>query len=138
MNRIDWHGLHVVARRRPILASLTGIIAILGYAGAVGLMTGAIDFGDEITARLPFGSPVFAGIALAIVVGVPMTVVTWLGSRADARTSIAAVIAGILLVGWIVVEIGFVRSYSWLQPVCAFAGVAVALAGMRDLRVSAS
>lgn len=135
MNRIDWRGVHVVARRRPVLASFTGLVAILAYAGAAGLMTGSIDFGDEITARLPFGGPVFGGIALVVVVGLPMTVVTYLGSRRDARTSVAAVIAGSLLVGWIAVEIGFVRSYSWLQPVFAFAGLAVALAGMHDLRV---
>ena len=131
MSRTDWHHTRQ-ARRRPVLATCTGIVAILAYAGAVGLITGAIDYGPEITARMPFGSPVFGGVALALVVGVPMTVVTYLGARVDARTSPAAVVAGSLLVGWIVVEIGFVRSYSWLQPACTVAGVAVALAGLRD------
>ncbi|NKQ51836.1 hypothetical protein HFP15_02955 [Amycolatopsis sp. K13G38] len=138
MNRIDWRGMRGTARRRPVLASFSGLIAIFAYAGAAGLITGSIDFGDVINGRLPFGSPVFGGVALAVIVGVPMTAVTYFGSKRDTRTSPAAVVAGTLLVGWIVVEIGFVRSYSWLQPVCAFAGLAVALEGLRDLRVRAS
>ena len=131
MSKIDWRRTGQT-RRRPVLATCSGVLAVLAYAGAAGLITGTIDYGPEITARLPFGSSVFGGVALALVVGVPMTLVAYLGARVDARTSLAAVVAGSLLVGWIVVEIGFVRTYSWLQPVCAFAGVAVALAGLRD------
>jgi len=138
MSRIDWkrtwHPGGLAARRRPWLAAFTALIAVSAYAGAAGLITGGIDMGAEINARIPFDSPVFGGVALAVIVGVPMTVVTWLGARRDARSGAAAVVAGALLVGWIAVEIGFVQSYSWLQPVFAFAGLAVALAGMRDFR----
>lgn len=115
-----------------MLAAATALIAVLAYGGAAGLITGVIDFGAEINARLPFHSPVFGGAALAVVVGAPMTVAAWLAARRDTRSSIAAVIAGSLLVGWIAVEIGFVQSYSWIQPVFAFAGLAVAYAGLRD------
>jgi hypothetical protein len=133
MSRTGW-GRETVTRRRPWLAAFTGVIAILAYAGAAALITGVIDFGDEVNARFPFGSTAFGGAALAVVVGVPMTVVTFLAMRPDSRTNLAAVVAGTLLVGWIAVEIGFVQSYSWLQPVFAFAGVAVAYAGLHDIR----
>ncbi|WP_236794261.1 hypothetical protein [Amycolatopsis sp. GM8] len=131
MSRLEWH---TETRRRPWLAAFTGLIAILAFAGAAGLMTGTLGLGDDIIARLPFGSAVFGGIALALVVGVPMAVVCYLGSRPGTRTSGAAVVAGSLLIGWIAVEIAFVQTYSWLQPVFAFAGVAVAYAGLRDVR----
>ncbi|WAL68947.1 hypothetical protein ORV05_14635 [Amycolatopsis cynarae] len=136
MTRTDWRRSLLrtgqPARRRPGLAVVTALIAVLAYGGAVGLISGMLDLGDEIEARLPFRSPVFGGAALAVVVGVPMTVAAWLAARRDTRSSIAAVIAGSLLVGWIAVEIGFVQSYSWIQPVFAFAGLGVAYAGMRD------
>ncbi|GAA5152315.1 MULTISPECIES: hypothetical protein [Amycolatopsis] len=129
MSRLDWHS---DTRRHAWLASFTGLIAILAYAGAVAVATGVL--GPGVEARLPFESPVFAGVALAVVVGVPMTVVTTLGLRGDARTSAAAVVAGALLIAWIAVEVGFVRTYSWLQPVFAFAGVAVLHTGLQGLR----
>jgi hypothetical protein len=133
MSRLDreprWRG-RLASTSLRWLAPFTGLIAVSAFAGAVGLITGVIDFGDVINARLPFDSPVFGGVALAMVVGTPMTVVTYLAAKRDPRTSVAAVVAGSALVGWIVVEIGFVQSYSWLQPICAFAGLAVALAGL--------
>lgn len=136
MSRIDgkrtWRPTMRVARRRPWLAAFTALIAVSAYAGAAGLITGVIDMGAEINDRIPFGSPAFGGVALAVIVGVPMIVVAYLAARRDARSGAAAVVAGTLLLGWIVVEIGFVQSYSWLQPVFAFAGVTVALTGMRD------
>lgn len=131
MSRLDWRG---DTRRHPWLASCTGVIAILAYAGAAALIAGVSGLGPELEARLPWGSPVFGGIALAVVVGVPMTAVAWLASRGDSRTNLAAVIAGALLIGWIAVEIGVMQTYSWLQPVLAFAGVAVLHAGVRGVR----
>ncbi|KAA9160222.1 hypothetical protein FPZ12_017895 [Amycolatopsis acidicola] len=131
MNRIDWPR---DTARRPVLAACAGLVAVLAYAGAAALITGVLGLGAEVTARLPWGSTVFAGVALALVVGVPMTVVACFGSRGNAYTSVAAVVAGSMLIGWIAVEIGFVRTYSWLQPVFAFAGLLIAHAGLRRFR----
>ncbi|HET6502890.1 MAG TPA: hypothetical protein VFG87_19225 [Amycolatopsis sp.] len=117
---------------RTWLAAFTGLIAVLGYAGAVALLSGALDLGDVVNARLPFESPAFAGAALAVIVAVPMTVVSSFGFKGDRRTGAAAVIAGSLLLGWIAVEIGFTRTSTWIQPVFAFAGLAVLMVGLRD------
>lgn len=40
-------------------------------------------------------------------------------------------LAGAALIGWIVVEIAFIRSFSWLQPACALYGAAVLGLGLR-------
>jgi hypothetical protein len=45
-------------------AALTGIFALSGYAGVIGLVGGAISFGETINARLPYQSLFLAGIAL--------------------------------------------------------------------------
>ena len=102
-------------RRRPALAAYAGIIAISAYAGALGLATGALDTRGSIDEHLPFHSPVFGGVALAIVVGIPTTIVAlyaWSGNR---NIGPAALVAGTLLIGWIAVELAAIREFSWLQ-----------------------
>jgi hypothetical protein len=104
-------------------------VATAALAGAVGLVTGSLGLGETVTARLPFASRRVAGAALAAVVGAPMaraTVDAWRGTdQADAT----AVVAGTLLMGWIVVEVGVIRTVSWLQPLCFAAGACIAVAG---------
>jgi hypothetical protein len=59
---------------RVSAAVITGAVALSGYAGAVGLPGRGISFGDTIDGRLPFGSMFLAGLALLVIVAVPMTV----------------------------------------------------------------
>lgn len=117
--------------RRGSLAAAAGTMAVAGYAGAVGLLGGGIDFGPAITGRLPWHSPVVAGMALLAVVAAPMTVAAaaaWGGHRWAGPTG---VVAGAALVGWIVVEVAVIRTYSWMQPFCAGYGLLVAALGGR-------
>jgi len=130
--RLGWRRDERVARRRPWLASFTALIAVSAWVGAVGLVIGLVDLGDTVAGRLPFHSPVFAGVSLALLVGVPMSVVTYLAARRDPRTSPVAVVAGAVLIGWIAVEVGVIRVFHVLQPVCVVAGLLVLLAGLRD------
>jgi tellurite resistance protein TehA-like permease len=116
--------------RRPWLALGTGVLALSAVVGAGGMATGTLDLGDEITARLPFDSTPLAGAALLLVVAVPMAVVSALAVRRSSTTDLAALVAGVLLIGWIFLEVAVIRSFSWLQPTLLAAGVAVALAGL--------
>ncbi|HUY29972.1 MAG TPA: hypothetical protein VMV02_03130 [Acidimicrobiales bacterium] len=114
-----------------MLGVAEGLIAVGGIAGSVGLAANSLDLGAEINGRLPFDSPVFAGGALFVIVGVPMTVAAraaWLGHERHADLAMGA---GALLTGWIVVEVAVIRSFSWLQPVFFAAGLAVFYAGYR-------
>jgi hypothetical protein len=101
-------------------------------AGALALLTRATDFGPELDAKLPFGSPAFAGLALLVVVGIPMATVAVFASRRDVRTASAAVVAGALLLGWIVIQLVVLQSFSWLQPICAALGVTVLMLGFAE------
>ncbi|MFD8496056.1 hypothetical protein [Amycolatopsis sp. NPDC059657] len=116
-------------QKRIKLAMFAGLIAVSAYAGAAGLITGELDLGAVVNGRLPFHSPVFAGIALALAVGLPMTVAAHRAATDVEGYQGATVIAGVMLIGWIVVELAFVRTFSWLQPVCVLAGFALVLAG---------
>lgn len=52
-------------RRRIWLAAFAAFHAVAAWAGAIGLITGTIDFGGAIDERLPFASLHLAGLALA-------------------------------------------------------------------------
>lgn len=119
-------------RRDRLAATLAAVMAVGAAAGTLGLWSGSIDFGEEITARLPWGSALVAGAALLVVVAVPMAVAAVTAWRGDPRAPQLLLVAGVLLVGWIVVEVAFIRSFSWLQPVCAAWGALVAVLGLRD------
>ena len=124
-------------QHRAGVAAFAAIIAFSAYAGAIGLISGGLSLG-EFTARLPFGSPVLGGIALALIVAVPSTWLAWLAWQADPRTDAMALIVGILIIGWIVVELAFIREVSFFHPVYLVVGAALIWIGRHgagDLRV---
>ena len=119
--------------RRFLLASYTALVALSAWFGAVGLITGLVPAPSSLAARLPFHSPVFGGVALACVVAIPATLVTVLAWRRHPRTGDALALTGLLLVGWILVEVVVVREFSPLQPVCLLAGAGLILLGDRRM-----
>jgi membrane associated rhomboid family serine protease len=113
---------------RRDVSVVCGLMCVAATAGVVGLARGSIDFGPEITARLPAASPVLGAVALGVVVALPMGAAAVAGWRRSPRTADLAILAGTALVGWIAVEVAFIRSFSWLQPACAvYGGVVLAL-----------
>jgi len=124
---------------RVALAVYAGFIALSAYFGSVGMISGLLPVGAPLAQRLPLHSPVFAGIALALVVGLPASVVAVLSWRRHPRTPDAAALAGLLLVGWIAVELVIARQFSALQVVYAAAGAGlIALGNSAVLRQVAS
>jgi hypothetical protein len=72
-------------------------------------------------------------MALAVVVGAPFAVLAWTAWRGDRRAELAAGAAGVLLVGWIVVQLAILRAPSFLHAVYLAVGLAFAYAGRRAL-----
>ena len=113
--------------RRQVALVCAGM-SLAAVSGVVGLAGGGIDFGPTITGRLPWHSPALAAVALGLVVAAPMGTAAVLGWRRSPRTPDAAILAGLALIGWIVVETAVIRTVSWLQPVClAYGGVVLTL-----------
>ncbi len=110
------------------------IVAVSAFGGTWGLASGTLDLGHTVNQRLPFHSPVFGGIALAVVVGGPAVIVAVLALRRDPRIEVACTGAGFLLLGWIAVEVAFIRELSFLQVVYAAAGVAYVVLGRHRSR----
>ena len=124
----------VRALRRPArhraIGALAVVTAVSAYAGATGLVTGLLATDGTLDSRLPFASPVFGGIALACIVGVPSTVLAVQAFRRDTSFAVAAVVVGTLLIGWIGVELAFIRELSFFHPIYAAIGVVFLRAGL--------
>lgn len=104
-------------RRRPWLAAFAACNAVSAWGGAVGLVTGGIDFGAATNQRLPFGSVVLAGLALAAIVALPLSVLTWVSWTGSPRTASVSLLVGMMLVGWIVLQVVVLWAYSIFQPI---------------------
>jgi hypothetical protein len=113
---------------RVTSAVVTATIALSGYAGVLGLLGGGISFGDTVDNRLPFGSLALAGLALLVVVAVPMTVASVAASRTTRHAADIVFGAGLLLVAWIAVELAFIQAYSWFHP--TYLAVAIVVLGL--------
>jgi hypothetical protein len=100
----------------PPSDALAALRALSAYGGGAGLITGSLDLGVTATARMPFHSTVLGGLALIAVVALPSTALAWLAARGHHRTGDASIVAGILLVGWILIELAFIRELSFFHP----------------------
>ncbi|MBI4934584.1 MAG: hypothetical protein HY828_11940 [Actinobacteria bacterium] len=117
--------------RRPWLAGFAAFNALAAWAGAVGLVTGGMDFGESINDRLPFDSLVLAGLALGIIVGIPLTVLAWSDWNGGPRTDNLALAVGLMLIVWIVVQVAVIRTFSVFQPTYLAVGSAFVAASRR-------
>jgi hypothetical protein len=106
--------------------------AAAAWGGAIALLAGWTDFGDRLDHRLPFESPALAGLALAVIVAVPLSGLAALAWRGDPRTARAAMCAGVVLVAWIAVQLAFLRAFSVFQPAYVVIGLLFVVAGRRD------
>lgn len=120
--------------RRTGTSLLAAAIAVSAYGGALGLALGFLALPEALEARLPLGSPVLGGLALAAVVGAPSTILARFAWRGDARTDAMALVAGLLLIGWIVVELAFIRELSFFHPAYVLVGVVLVWLGRHGVR----
>ena len=117
--------------RRLRLAGFAGLNALAAWAGAVALVTGGADLGERTNGRLPFDSLVIAGLALATIVAIPLTLLAWSAWTGAARTDGVALIVGLMLIGWIVVQVIVLRAFSLFQPAYLCVGASFVAASNR-------
>lgn len=114
---------------RRLLGGAAAVVSISALGGAVGLAAGGLDLGATVTDRLPWGSPVLGGIALALWVGIPFAVLAVVAWRGSVATDQVAVVAGLLVIVWIVVETAVIRTFSLFQPAYVAVGIGFVGAG---------
>ena len=114
---------------------------VAAVAGGVGLVGGGIQFPSHWLSGTPFSGYTAPGLILGVVVGGSALVaaaITLLSSRQAG--AMASAVAGAVMIGWIVGEVGLIGYVSWMQPAFFAYGLAmVAFAALyRDARSSAT
>jgi len=125
---IDRHRRHMT-----VVGGIAAFNALSAGFGAYGLATGWLDLDATTTSRLPWGSTVFGGAALAAIVALPNAGVAVATLRRDPRYGRASIASGALLVGWIAVELAFIRELSPFHPLYAGIGLAQVWLGARQV-----
>jgi hypothetical protein len=123
-------GREVTNWPRRVLAVLAALNAIGALAGAWGLFTGVLDLGATVTGRLPGDSPEVAGIALALLVGVPNLVLLVVCLRRRPELGTVGVLVGAGMVGWILLQLAFIRDLTFFHPLYVGIGAVMIWAGL--------
>jgi hypothetical protein len=118
------------SRTRPVawwlLVGLEVLIAVNAIYGGIGLMVNGMGMPGDWLDATPFDSWTLPGAFLLVAVAVPMSLAA-IGELTRWRLAyLASVLAGLVLIGWIVVQVLVLRRYFFLQPVLGVAGVLVA------------
>jgi hypothetical protein len=129
-------------RARVALAALAGFVAVTAVGGGIALATRAETdrFPADLLEGTPFTSYLIPGLILAVVVGGSAAVATAATLRRPADGAWASLLAGVVMMGWIVGEVLILApsARSWIEAVyfalgLVMAGLALAL-GRAQLR----
>ncbi len=118
-------------RRYPAIVAVAAFNALTAAFGVWGLASGVLSLGPGVEARLPWHSPVLGAVALGLIVCVPNAVLSVLALRGDRRTGPTAIASGALLMGWILVELAFIRELSFFHPLYGAVGLLLVWLGVR-------
>lgn len=113
---------------RRALVALEAVVALNAVGGGIYGLAGAKNVPREWLAGSPFHSYTISSLVLLIVVGGGMIVSAGLVVADYRFAAEAAIGAGLILLGWIIVE-ALIIPFSWLQPTFFVLGIAVVKLG---------
>ena len=122
-------------RRRPRTLGFVVLllfIAVNAAGGGVYGLIGAPGVPRHWLRGSPFSSYLVPGIILLVVVGGVHLVAAIMVLRRNSRAAAVAAVAGLVLLGWIGVQVAMIGYVSWLQPAMAILAV-ITLAQARRL-----
>jgi hypothetical protein len=114
-----------MGRDTKVLLGLLLFNAISAAGGGVALMTGAIANQPSWTSHTDFRSQYFPGVILLAIVGGSALVAACALLKRAPGWQLSAIVAGMIMVLWIVGEIASIRGFHILQVTYLFTGAAV-------------
>lgn len=90
---------------RMLLIALDAFLAVTAIAGGIGLLTGLLAAPLALLQGSPFGSYIIPGLALLVIVGGSALIATVLLIRRHALGTIVSGVAGMMIMGFEIVEV---------------------------------
>ena len=112
-------------RLPKILVNLLGFNALSAIGGGIGLVTGMLVLPPALLTHTSFTSYVAPGLILGVIVGgssLFAAITLFVGARQALLLSGGA---GLIMTGWIVIEVILIRAFSWLHGLYLVTGLAV-------------
>jgi hypothetical protein len=108
---------------RIALVAVEAFVAAGAAYGSIMLITDAWRLDPAMLRHLPVDTWMLPGVALAVLIAVPNVVAAVLVAMGGAWARAVSLLAGGILVGWIVVQIALIQQYFYLQPVMGVCGL---------------
>jgi hypothetical protein len=103
-------------RVRTALLALDLFVGLTAVTGGLAILLGAIQMPGEWLYHTPFSSYQVPGMVLAVIVGGSALVAAVAVMVRSVWDAPASLVAGIILVGWVVAEVAMLGLQSGLQP----------------------
>lgn len=116
---------------RFVLGSLLAFGALNAFFGGYYGMSGAAGVPTEWLAGSPFRDYFLPSLILFVVVGGAFLVAAIAVFARSRIARLAALAAGVIVLGWLAVQIAIIGYVSWMQPVTAIAGLLILLLAAR-------
>ena len=122
-----WHGLYsdAMGRNARFLFGLLLFNGISAVGGGIALMTGAIPKQASWLVHTDFASMYFPGVILMAMVGGSSVIAALAMMKRAAGWQLSAILAGVIMLFWIVAEIASIRGFHILQVIYFVTGAAV-------------
>lgn len=132
-------GSDAVSEERAVRYTLTGVVQLLVAIPAVGggaaLIAdpsgGLMGLSLDLLEGSPLGDYLISGLFLLVIVGLGHFMGAWLVFRGHPLGGPGAVVLGVILVTWIVIQVAWIGLSIWLQPLYLAVGIAETVLGMR-------
>ena len=112
-------------RNTKILLGLLLFNGISAAGGGIALMTGAIAKQPSWTSHTDFSSQYSPGVILLAIVGGSALVAACAAATGAPGWELSGIVAGVIMVVWIVAEIASIRGFHILQVIYLLTGAAV-------------
>jgi hypothetical protein len=117
------HRVHRRLWARVALGAVEAFVAVGAVYGSIMLIADAWRLDPAMLRHLPVETWVLPGVALAVLVALPYAAAGALVAIGHSMARVVSLLAGSLLVGWIVAQIVLIQQYFVLQPVMGLCGL---------------